>query len=80
MGEKDWSVQDSAWKKHLGPHQGLMWIHCPRVGLPRAVANIRKDRSKAVHVVPTGCTEGESTRDLVVSLTNMPLNKVVLPA
>ena len=27
--EKYWSAQDSAWKKHLGPHQGLMWIHCP---------------------------------------------------
>ena len=22
-----WSAQDSAWKKHWGPHQGLMWIH-----------------------------------------------------
>ena len=28
--EKYWSAQDSAWKKHWGPHQGLMWIHCPR--------------------------------------------------
>ena len=27
--EKYWSPQDSAWKKHRGPHQGLMWIHCP---------------------------------------------------
>ena len=27
--EKYWSAQDSAWKKHWGPHQGLMWIHCP---------------------------------------------------
>ena len=26
--EKDWSAQDSAWKKHWGPHQCLMWIHC----------------------------------------------------
>ena len=26
--EKYWSAQDSAWKKHWGPHQGLMWIHC----------------------------------------------------
>ena len=31
-------------------------------------------------VVPMGCTEEESTRDWVVSLTNMTLNKVVLPA
>ena len=22
--EKYWSAQDSAWKKHWGPHQGLM--------------------------------------------------------
>ena len=61
--EKYWSAQDSAWKKHWGPHQGLMWIHCPRWGIPRAVAKIRKDRSKAVLVVPNGCTEEESTRD-----------------
>ena len=78
--EKYWSAQDSAWKKHWGPHQGLMWIHCPRWDIPRAVAKIRKDRSKAVLVVPMGCTEEESTRDWVVSLTNMTLNKVVLPA
>ena len=30
-------------------------------------------------VVPMGCTEVESTRGWVVSLTNMTLNKVVLP-
>ena len=78
--EKYWSAQDSAWKKHWGPHQGLMWIHCPRWDIPRAVAKIRKDRSKAVLVVPMGCTEEESTRDWVVSLTTMTLNKVVLPA
>ena len=57
-----------------------MWIPCPRVDIPRAVAKIRKDRSEAVLVVPTGCTEGKSTRDRVVWLTNMTLNKVVLPA
>ena len=78
--EKYWSAQDSAWKKHWGPHQGLMWIHCPRWDIPRAVAKICKDRSKAVLVVPMGCTEEESTRDWVVSLSNMTLNKVVLPA
>ena len=39
-----------------------------------------KDRSKAVLVVPMGCTEEESTRHWVVSLTNMTLNKVILPA
>ena len=78
--EKYWSAQDSAWRKHWGPHQGLMWIHCPRWDIPRAVAKIRKDRSKAVLVVPMGCTEEESTRHWVVSLTNMTLNKVVLPA
>ena len=76
--EKYWSAQDSAWKKHSGPHQGLMWIHCPRWDIPRAVAKIRRNRSKAVLVVPMGCTEEESTRDWVVSLTNMTLNKVVL--
>ena len=59
--EKHWSAQDSAWKKHWGPHQGLMWIHCPRWDIPRAVAKIRKDRSKAVLVAPMGCTEEEST-------------------
>ena len=50
------SAQDSAWKKHCGPHQGLMWIHSPRWDFPRALAKIRKDRSKAVLVVPMGCT------------------------
>ena len=78
--EKYRSAQDSAWKKHWVPHQGLMWIHCPRGDIPRAVAKIRKDRSKAVLVVPMGCTEEESTQDWVVSLTNMTLNKVTLPA
>ena len=78
--EKYWSAQDSAWKKHWGPHQGLMWIHCPRWDIARAVAKIRKDCSKAVLVVPMGYTEEESTRDWVVSLTNMTLNKVALPA
>ena len=78
--EKYWSAQDSVWKKHWGPPQGLMWIHCPRWDIPRAVAKIRKERSKAVLVVPMGCSEEESTRDWVVSLTNMTLNKVVLPA
>ena len=78
--EKYWSAQDSAWKKHWGPHQGLMWIHCPGWDIPRAVAKICKDRSKAVLVVTMGCTEEESTRDWVVSLTNMTLNKVALPA
>ena len=52
----------------------------PPWDIPRAVAKIRKDRSKAVLVVPIGCTEEESTRDWVVSLTNMTLKKVTLPA
>ena len=78
--EKYWSAQDSAWKKHWGTHQGLMWIHCPRWDILSAVAKIRKDRSKAVPVVPMGCTEEESTRDWVASLTNMTLNKVAFPA
>ena len=78
--KKYWSAPDSAWKKHWGPHQGLMWIHCPRWDIPRAIAKIRKDRSKAVLVVPMGCTEEESTRDWVASLTNMTLNKGALPA
>ena len=78
--EKYWSAQDSAWRIHGGPHQGVMWIHCPRVDIPRTVAKIRKDRSKAVFPVPMGCTEEESTRDWVASLNNMTLNKVVLPA
>ena len=30
--EKYWSAQDSALKKHWGPHQGLMWIHLPQRG------------------------------------------------
>ena len=77
--EKYWSAQDSAWKKHWSPHQGLMWIHCPGVDIPRTVAKTRKDRSKAVLVVPMGCTEEDSTRDWVASLANMTLNKVVLP-
>ena len=57
-----------------------MWIHCPRVDIPRAVAKVRKDRSIAVLLVHMGCTEEEWTRDWVASLTNMTLNKVVLPA
>ena len=77
---KYWSAQDSAWMKHWGPHQGLMWMHCPRVDIPRAVAEIRKAPSKAVFVVPMGCNEEERTRDRVASLNNMTLNKVVLPA
>ena len=66
-----WSAQNSAWKKHWGPHQGLMWIHCPRVDIPRAVGRIRKDRSKAVLVLHLGCTEEERTKGWVASLTNM---------
>ena len=61
--EKYWSADDSAWKKHSGPHQGLMWICCPRVHIPRAVANIRKHRSEAVLVVLMGCTVQESSWD-----------------
>ena len=56
--EKYWSAQDSAWKKHWGPHQGLMWIHRPRVDILRAVAKICKDCSKAVFVVPMGSYRG----------------------
>ena len=48
--------------------------------IPRAVAKIRIDRSKAVLFVPMASTEVERTRDWVASLTNMTLNKVVLPA
>ena len=57
-----------------------MWIHSPRGDIPRAAAKIRKDNSKAVLVVPIGCTEEENIWDWVVSRTNMTLNKVVLPA
>ena len=63
-----------------GRNTGLIWVHCPRVDIPRAVAKIRKDLSKAVFLVPMGCTEEESTRDWVASLDNMTLNKVVLLA
>ena len=72
--------QDPARKKHWAPHQGLIWFHCPRVDVPRRVAKIRKDGSKAVCVVPMGCTEEESTRDWVASLDNITLNNAVLPA
>ena len=54
-----WSSQDSAWKKHWCPHHGLIWIHCPRVDIPRAVAETHKDRSKALFIVPMGCIEEE---------------------
>ena len=77
LGAKDDWIE---WKKHWGSHQGLMSIHCPRVDIPRAVAKIRKNRSKAVYFVSMGCTEEEGTRDWVASLSNMTLNKVVLPA
>ena len=59
--EKHCSAQDSEWKKHWGPHQALMWFHCPRGDIPAAVAKICKERSKAFYVVPMGCTEEEST-------------------
>ena len=78
--EKYWSARDSAWENHWGPHQGLMWISSPRMDIARAVANIRKDRSKAVFVVPIGCTEEAWNRDQVDSLDDMTLNKVILPA
>ena len=78
--EKYWSTLYSVWKKDWGPHQGLMWIHHPRVDIQRAVAKIRKDRSNAVFVVPMGCTEEEGTRDWEASLNIMTLKKVVLPA
>ena len=79
--EKYWGTQDSnVERKHWGPHQGMMRIHCPRGDIPRAAAKIPKDCCKAVFVFPMGCTEEESTRDWVASLDNMTLNKVVLPA
>ena len=78
--ERYWCAQDSPWKKQWGPHQGLMWIHCPRADILRAVAKIRKHRSKAVFVVPMGCNEEEGIQDWVASLNNMTLKKVVLPA
>ena len=59
--EKYWTAQDSAWKKHWGPHQGLMWIHFPRVDIGTAVVKIRKDLSKAVFLVPMGRWEEESS-------------------
>ena len=77
---KHWSTQVSAWKKHWGQRQGLMWIHCSRVDIPRAVAKVRKDRSKAVLIGPMGCAEEEGTRDWVALLNNMTFNRVVLPA
>ena len=46
--ENYWSAQDSVWKKHSCPHEGLMWIHCPTVDIRRAVAKIRKYRCRAV--------------------------------
>ena len=58
----------------------MMRIHCSRVDIPRAVGKIPKDRSRVVLGVSMGCTEEEVTRDWVVSLTNMTLNKVVLSA
>ena len=67
-------------KKDWGLNQGLMWIHCPRRDISRAVAEIRKDRSKLVFVVPNGCTEDENSGNPVASLDSMTLNKVVIPA
>ena len=78
--EKYWSAQDSAPKKHSGGHKGLMWIHCSRVDIPREVAKIRKDRTKAVLVVSIRCTEEECSQAWMVSLTNMSQNKALPPA
>ena len=80
MCEKYWSAQHSAWKKHWGPYQGLMWIHCAIVEIRRTVAKIRKDQSGAVLVVPMGCTREERTRHWVALLTKMASKKVILPA
>jgi len=74
-----WTTKDSAWKKHWGPHRGLLWIHCPRGDIARAVAKISKDRASAVLVVPMGPLEEESTRDWVLSLETMTLNKTTIP-
>ena len=60
--EKYWSAQDSAWKNHWVRHQGLMWVNCPRWDIARALAKLRKDCSKAVLVLPMGCSEEERTR------------------
>ena len=57
-----------------------MWIHCPGSDIPRAVAKIRNDHSKAVLVVSIGCTEEESTQHGMTSLDNMTLNNVIVPA
>ena len=57
-----------------------MWMDCLRVMIPTAVTEIRKDHSKAVLVVPTGCTEEELTRDWVVSMTNVTLTRIASPA
>ena len=78
--EKYWSAQDSACKKPWCPSQGLKCMICAGVDITRAVAKISKSRSKAVFVVPMGCTEDGSTRDWVASLDNTTLNKVILPA
>ena len=77
--EKYWSAEDSAWKKH--------WVRIridvdplPPLGHSKSDSEDSQGPLKAVLVVPMGCTEEESTRHWVASLTNMTLNKVVLPA
>ena len=54
-----------------------MWIHCPKLDIPREVAKICKHRSRAVLIVARGCTKEESTQDWLVLLINMTFNKVV---
>ena len=61
VSEKYWSTRDSAWEKHWGPHQDLMWIHCSTMDIPRAVAKICKNRAQEVLLVPMGCIEEEGS-------------------
>ena len=74
--KKYWRAQLFIWSRDWGPHQRRMGIHCLRVEIPRVVANIRKDRSKALLVIFMGF----AWTDWVDSLTNITLNKVVLLA
>ena len=74
--EKWWTAQDSAWKRHWSPHQGILWIHCPRNDLGRAVAKVEKDRTHGFVVVSGVGADDEKGTSLMSRLEQVSLNKV----
>ena len=64
----------------LGSASGIDVDPLPPLGHSQSDSEDSQGPLQGSAVVPMGCTEEESTRHWVASLTNMTLNKVVLPA